>query len=71
MLDPGATIPNSVYVGPVNNAEGLQKLKSELKTFDKNKKIVIYCGCCPFEHCPNVIPAIDLLNYMSFTNYFL
>jgi len=29
---------------------------------------VIYCGCCPFEHCPNVRPAFQLLNEMKFTN---
>lgn len=70
-IGPGAIIPNSVDVGMVNNAEGLQKLKAQLKTFDKDKKIVIYCGCCPFEHCPNVRPAIDALKEMKFTNYYL
>ena len=30
--------------------------------------IVIYCGCCPFEHCPNIRPAFNLLNEMGFTN---
>jgi hypothetical protein len=70
-VGPGATIPNSVDVGMVNNAEGLQKLKTQLKTMDKDMKIVIYCGCCPFEHCPNVRPAIDALKEMKFTNYYL
>jgi hypothetical protein len=70
-VGPGVTIPNSVKVGPVNNAEGLEKLKAELNTIDRDKKIVIYCGCCPFEHCPNVRPAIDALKEMKFTNYYL
>jgi hypothetical protein len=70
-VGPGATIPNSVDVGLVNNQEGLDKLKSELKTLPKNKKIVIYCGCCPFDHCPNVRPAIEALKSLQFTNYFL
>lgn len=61
-VGPGATIPNSVDVGMINNSEGLQKLKTELKTMDRDKKIVIYCGCCPYEHCPNVRPAIDAVS---------
>lgn len=70
-VGPGATIPNSIAVGMVNNPEGLDKLKAQLKTIAKDKKIVVYCGCCPFEHCPNVRPAITLLKEMKFTNYYL
>ena len=55
----------------INHEEGLQKLTAVLKSLDKKKKIVIYCGCCPFEHCPNVRPAIDMLIDMKFTNYFV
>src|SRR5688572_11670773 len=53
-VGPDAIIPNSVDIGMVDNPQGLEKLKSELKTIQKDDKIVIYCGCCPFEHCPNV-----------------
>jgi len=70
-VGPGATIPGSLGIGMVNNTEGLQKLKDQLKTIDKEKKIVIYCGCCPFEHCPNVRPAIDALKKLNFTSYYL
>ena len=70
-VGPGAVIPGSVNVGMVNSTEGLQKLKAELKKIDRDKTIVIYCGCCPFEHCPNVRPAIETLKEMKFTNYFL
>ena len=70
-VGPGATIPGSLGIGMVNNPEGLQKLKDQLKTIDKEKKIVIYCGCCPFEHCPNVRPAIDALKELNFTSYYL
>src|SRR5687767_11250208 len=70
-IGPGATIPNSVDVGMVNSAEGINKLKKQLATIDKSKKVVIYCGCCPFAKCPNVRPAIDVLKEMKFTNYFL
>lgn len=70
-VGPGSTIANSIDVGMVNNAEGLQKLKAKLSGMNKEEKLVIYCGCCPFEHCPNVRPAINVLKEMNFTNYFL
>ena len=70
-IGPGATIPASADIGMVNNKEGLEKLKLKLNSLPKEKKVVIYCGCCPFEHCPNVRPAIDVLKELKFTNYFL
>jgi hypothetical protein len=70
-VGPGATIPNSIDVGMCSTEEGLNKLKTQLNSIAKNQKIVIYCGCCPFERCPNVRPAIDVLKQMNFTNYFL
>ena len=70
-VGPGAVIPNSVHTGMASEQEGLDKLKEQLSSFTKDQKIVIYCGCCPFEHCPNVRPAINLLKEMNFTNYYL
>lgn len=70
-VGPSPTIPNSQDIGMVNESEGLIKLKAKLKSLPKDQKIVIYCGCCPFEHCPNVRPAIDALKQLKFTNYFL
>jgi hypothetical protein len=70
-VGPGSVIPNSIDVGMTSKADGLEKLKAQLKGIDRNRKIVIYCGCCPFEHCPNVRPAIDVLKGMNFTNYYL
>jgi hypothetical protein len=28
---------------------------------------VLYCGCCPWDRCPNVKPAVDALKQMGFT----
>ena len=70
-VGPGATVPTSVNIGMVNTPEGLEKLRTQLTGMDKDKKIIIYCGCCPYEHCPNVRPAIDALKEMKFTNYYL
>lgn len=70
-IGPKAIIPGSVDNGMVNEEEGLNKFKAYVNRFPKNKKIVMYCGCCPFEHCPNVRPAIAYLKEKKFTNYYL
>lgn len=70
-VGPGAVIPNSFDAGMASTKDGIDKLKAKLNTLKKDQKIVIYCGCCPFEHCPNVRPAIDALKQMNFTNYYL
>jgi len=28
---------------------------------------VIYCGCCPWDRCPNIKPAFEELAKMGFT----
>ena len=68
-IGPAATIPNSIEIGMVKDKANLDKFKKQLSALSKNTKIVVYCGCCPYEHCPNVRPAIDILNQMKFTNY--
>lgn len=68
-VGPAATIPGSKEIGMVKEAENLQRLKDELSKLSKDAAIVIYCGCCPFERCPNVRPAIEVLKEMNFTNY--
>jgi hypothetical protein len=68
-VGPGATIPNSKDIGMIKDAENLQKFKDQLGRLSKDTPIVVYCGCCPFERCPNVRPAIQLLGEMKFTNY--
>jgi hypothetical protein len=70
-VGPFNSIPGSMHFGMVSEQEAFDKFKTQLSTIDKNKKIVIYCGCCPFEHCPNVRPALGLLKDMNFTNYYL
>lgn len=70
-VGPGAGIPTSIDIGMVNNKEGLEKLKKEVKRLPTGAKIVVYCGCCPFEHCPNIRPAIAVLKELKFTNYYL
>lgn len=68
-IGPGATIPYSVAIGMTNDSSNLEKLKNHLSALKKESLVVIYCGCCPFDHCPNIRPAITLLHQMKFTNY--
>jgi len=65
----GAGIKNSIVEGPASDSANLEKWKADLNKLPRNTEIVIYCGCCPFEHCPNVRPAFTLLNNMGFTNH--
>ena len=68
-IGPGAIIPHSKDIGMVKEAENMQKFQEQLSSLPKDTQIVIYCGCCPYEHCPNVRPAIQLLKDMKFMNY--
>jgi len=70
-VGPGAVIPNSIDIGMVNDEKNLAKFKDEISKLPKATNILIYCGCCPFEHCPDVRPAIALLKSLKFTNYHL
>jgi hypothetical protein len=62
-----AHIPGSEYNGPVTNEVGLQQLRKKVEALPRRKFIVLYCGCCPWSHCPNVKPADDALRGMGFT----
>jgi len=63
-----AHIPNSEYIGPANAEPGLQQLRKRVQAVPKSKPIVLYCGCCPWSHCPNVKPAYEALAAMGFNN---
>jgi thiosulfate/3-mercaptopyruvate sulfurtransferase len=63
-----AHIRGAEYMGAGSSEEGRAKLSARVKTLPKNTSIVLYCGCCPWEHCPNVDPALDTLTKMGFTN---
>jgi len=64
----GKHIPNSVYAGPGSKAEGLDALKTAVAKLPRDREIVVYCGCCPMDRCPNVRPAVALLKQLGFTN---
>lgn len=61
-------IPDAVYAGPGNKAEGIKLLKNAVAKLPHDREILIYCGCCPWDRCPNVQPAIAALKEMGFTH---
>lgn len=63
-----AHIPGSEYIGAASSEAGLQQLRKRVDSLSRTKSIVLYCGCCPWSHCPNVKPAHDALHAMGFTN---
>lgn len=67
-VGPGALIRGSLDMGPAKEKENLEKLKQQLSKLHRDANVVIYCGCCPFEHCPNIRPAFILINEMKFSN---
>lgn len=61
-------IAGADYAGPANEPEGLAALRKRVASVPKTAAIVIYCGCCPWEHCPNIKPAYDELHNLGFRN---
>ena len=59
-------IPGSVFAGPGQNEAGLAMLKAEAGKLARDREVVVYCGCCPWDRCPNVKPAVALLKQMGF-----
>lgn len=62
-------IKGAVRVGPLTNKKNEAHLMQVLKGVPKDQSIVIYCGCCPMEHCPNIRPAFHFLQKKGFTNF--
>jgi len=61
-------IPGSHYSGAASKPEGLAALKMLVTKLPRNQEIVIYCGCCPWDDCPNIRPAFQALKEMGFSN---
>ena len=68
-IGPQSVIKGSIYIGPAKDKENLNTFKEKLGKLPKDANIVIYCGCCPFDRCPNIRPAFELLNKMQFKNH--
>jgi thiosulfate/3-mercaptopyruvate sulfurtransferase len=60
-------IPGALYAGPGSRTDGLDQLKAAAAKLPRDRELVIYCGCCPWDKCPNIKPAVELLKGMGFT----
>ena len=68
-------LPEIVYDWPLLETLGdlepvfaLARLEQRVATTPRSTAIIIYCGCCPWERCPNVKPAYRALHDLGFTN---
>lgn len=63
-------IPGSLVIGSVDQDSWKANLKNALITTksDKayNREVVVYCGCCSSDNCPNVEPVILELQKLGF-----
>ena len=62
-----AHIPGSEYVGAGGQDSGLQALRERVRGLERSRFLVIYCGCCPWNKCPNIRPAYQQLSSLGFT----
>jgi hypothetical protein len=63
-----AHIAGTPYAGPASKPEGIEALKKAVEGQPHDREIVLYCGCCPMEKCPNIRPAFTLLHEMGYTH---
>jgi thiosulfate/3-mercaptopyruvate sulfurtransferase len=62
-----AHIRNAEFIGPASNPQAIENLRRRITALPKNSFIVLYCGCCPWDHCPNIRPAYKELQKSGFT----
>lgn len=62
-----AHIEGAVYGGAGSKPEGLATLTALVKDVPKDREIVLYCGCCPWDHCPNMEPAFNKLKSLGYS----
>ena len=63
-----AHIPGAEYIGPGSEATAIQQLHARVQSLPRDRFVVLYCGCCPWERCPNVKAAAQELVTMGFKN---
>jgi len=61
-------IRGAQYHGTAGNEEGLKELTTWAAGLPRSTNLVIYCGCCPMERCPNIRPAFKALQGLGFKN---
>jgi thiosulfate/3-mercaptopyruvate sulfurtransferase len=59
-------IKGAQFHGSGGGTEGLAQIKAWAASLPRTTNLVIYCGCCPMERCPNVRPVFSTLHEMGF-----
>ena len=67
-VGPMELIKGAVDVGRATSVTGIEKIKSTLAMENKNRTVVVYCGCCSYASCPNIKPAYDAVISAGFKN---
>jgi thiosulfate/3-mercaptopyruvate sulfurtransferase len=67
ILYKGAHIPGAILAGPGSQPNGLDAMQHALAEVPKDREIVLYCGCCPFDHCPNIRPAFEKIREWGYS----
>jgi thiosulfate/3-mercaptopyruvate sulfurtransferase len=63
----GGHVLGASFHGTTSTEDGLAEFKKWAATLPHSTNLVIYCGCCPMEKCPNIRPAYTTLHEMGFT----
>lgn len=62
----GGHVPDASFHGTASTEQGLAELKAWAASLPRSTELVIYCGCCPMDKCPNIRPAYTALSGMGF-----
>jgi thiosulfate/3-mercaptopyruvate sulfurtransferase len=62
----GGHIPGATFHGSASTEDGLTELKKWAATLPRSADVVLYCGCCPLDRCPNIRPAFSAFQTMGF-----
>jgi len=61
-------IKGAQYHGTTGGGEGLKEFTAWATPLPRTADLVIYCGCCPMDRCPNIRPAFLALRDLGCKN---
>lgn len=59
-------VKGAQYHGTTGSDEGLKEFTAWAAALPRTANLVIYCGCCPMDRCPNIRPAFKTLQTLGF-----
>jgi 3-mercaptopyruvate sulfurtransferase SseA len=59
-------VPGSRHAGPGETKAGQAMIRKLVKDLPRDREIVIYCGCCPYKECANLLPVYGMMRKMGF-----